>query len=175
VMGRHAGHIALHSGIAGGADVILVPERPIDLQDVVRHIRARQKRGRHFSIVVVAEGAKMARSKETTVSDVLDEFGHVRLGGIGAYLAKEIERETGFEARVTVLGHIQRGGTPTARDRVLATRYGVFACDLVKAGRFGLMAALRGDEIVPVPLADATKELHLIDPALFDIAEVFFG
>ncbi len=175
VMGRHAGHIALHSGIAGGADVILVPERPIDLQDVVRHIRARQKRGRHFSIVVVAEGAKMARSKETTVSDVLDEFGHVRLGGIGAYLAKEIERETGFEARVTVLGHIQRGGTPTARDRVLATRYGVFACDLVKEGRFGIMAALRGDTIVPVPLADATRELHLIDPALFDIAEVFFG
>lgn len=175
VMGRHAGHIALHSGIAGGADVILVPERPIDLVDVVRHIRARQKRGRHFSIVVVAEGAKMARSKETTVSDVLDEFGHVRLGGIGAYLAKEIERETGFEARVTVLGHIQRGGTPTARDRVLATRYGVFACDLVKEGRFGLMAALRGDDIVPVPLGDATKQLHLIDPALFDIAEVFFG
>ncbi len=175
VMGRHAGHIALHSGIAGGADVILVPERPIDLHDVVRHIRARQKRGRHFSIVVVAEGAKMARSKETTVSDVLDEFGHVRLGGIGAYLAKEIERETGFEARVTVLGHIQRGGTPTARDRVLATRYGVYACDLVKEGRFGLMAALRGDDIVPVPLADATKELHLIDPDLFGIAEVFFG
>ncbi len=175
VMGRHAGHIALHSGIAGGADVILVPERPIDLQDVVRHIRARQKRGRRFSIVVVAEGAKMSRSKETTVSDTLDEFGHVRLGGIGAYLAKEIERETGFEARVTVLGHIQRGGTPTARDRVLATRYGVFACDLVKDGRFGLMAALRGDEIVPVPLTDATRELHLIDPALFGIAEVFFG
>lgn len=175
VMGRHAGHIALHSGIAGGADVILVPERPIDLNDVVRHIRARQKRGRHFSIVVVAEGAKMARSKETTVSDVLDEFGHVRLGGIGAYLAKEIERETGFEARVTVLGHIQRGGTPTARDRVLATRYGVFACDLVKEGRFGLMAALRGDDIVSVPLADATKELHLIDPDLYCIAEVFFG
>jgi 6-phosphofructokinase 1 len=175
VMGRHAGHIALHAGIAGGADVILVPERPIDLQDVVRHIRARQKRGRHFSIVVVAEGAKMARSKETTVSDELDDFGHVRLGGIGAYLAKEIERETTFEARVTVLGHIQRGGTPTARDRVLATRYGVFACDLVKGGRFGLMAALRGDDIVAVPLAEATKELHLIDPGLYDIAEVFFG
>jgi phosphofructokinase-like protein len=175
VMGRHAGHIALHSGIAGGADVILVPERPIDLADVVRHIRARQKRGRNFSIVVVAEGAKMARSKETTVSDELDDFGHVRLGGIGAYLAKEIERETTFEARVTVLGHIQRGGTPTARDRVLATRYGVFACDLVKAGRFGLMAALRGDDVVAVPLVEATRELHLIDPKLYEIAEVFFG
>jgi 6-phosphofructokinase 1 len=175
VMGRHAGHIALHAGIAGGADVILVPERPIDLQEVVRHIRARQKRGRRFSIVVVAEGAKMARSKETTVSDELDEFGHVRLGGIGAYLAKEIERETTFEARVTVLGHIQRGGTPTARDRVLATRYGVFACDLVKEERFGLMAALRGDDIVAVPLTEATRELHLIDPKLYEIAEVFFG
>ena len=175
VMGRHAGHIALHSGIAGGADVILVPERPIDLAEVVRHIKARQKRGRNFSIVVVAEGANMERSKETTVSDELDEFGHVRLGGIGSYLAKEIERETGFEARVTVLGHIQRGGSPTARDRVLATRYGVFACDLVKQGRFGLMAALRGDDVVAVPLADATRELHLIDPALYDIAQVFFG
>jgi ATP-dependent phosphofructokinase / diphosphate-dependent phosphofructokinase len=175
VMGRHAGHIALHSGIAGGADVILVPERPIDLSEVVRHIRARQKRGRHFSIVVVAEGAKMSRSKEATVSDELDEFGHVRLGGIGAFIAKEIERETGFEARVTVLGHIQRGGSPTARDRVLATRYGVFACDLVKEGRFGLMAALKGDDVIAVPLAEATRELHLIDPALYDIASVFFG
>jgi ATP-dependent phosphofructokinase / diphosphate-dependent phosphofructokinase len=175
VMGRHAGHIALHSGIAGGADVILVPEKPIDLREVVRHIRNRERRGRRFSIVVVAEGAKMERSKETTVSDELDEFGHVRLGGIGAYLAKEIERETGFEARVTVLGHIQRGGTPTARDRVLATRYGVFACDLVKQRRWGQMAALQGDEVVAVPLAEATRELHLIDPRLYEIAEVFFG
>jgi ATP-dependent phosphofructokinase / diphosphate-dependent phosphofructokinase len=175
VMGRHAGHIALHSGIAGGADVILVPEKPIALAEVVRHIRNREKRGRHFSIVVVAEGAKMEQSKETTVSDALDEFGHVRLGGIGAYLAKEIERETGFEARVTVLGHIQRGGTPTARDRVLATRYGVFACDLVKDRKWGHMAALKGDDVVAVPLAEATRELHLIDPGLYAIAEVFFG
>jgi 6-phosphofructokinase len=142
---------------------------------VVRHIRNRERRGRHFSIVVVAEGAKMERSKETTVSDSLDEFGHVRLGGIGAYLAKEIERETGFEARVTVLGHIQRGGTPTARDRVLATRYGVFACDLVKDQKWGYMAALKGDDVVAVPLAEATRELHLIDPGLYEIAEVFFG
>jgi len=175
VMGRHAGHIALHSGIAGGADVVLVPERPIELREVCRHIRARQKRGRHFSIVVVAEGAKMEQSKEATVSNELDEFGHVRLGGIGNYLAKEIERETGIETRVTVLGHLQRGGTPTPRDRVLATRYGVMACDLVHQGKFGTMVALRGDDIVAVPLAEATKELHLIDPRLYEIAEVFFG
>ncbi|HZY03200.1 MAG TPA: ATP-dependent 6-phosphofructokinase [Anaeromyxobacteraceae bacterium] len=175
VMGRHAGHIALHSGLAGGADVILIPERPIVLASVCDHILKRQKRGRRFSIVVVAEGAKMERSKETTVTDELDEFGHVRLGGIGSYLAREIERETGIETRAAVLGHIQRGGTPTARDRVLGTRYGVFAVDLVRDGKFGMMAALRGDEIVAVSLEEATKELHLVDPALYEIAEVFFG
>ncbi|HEU4385278.1 MAG TPA: ATP-dependent 6-phosphofructokinase [Anaeromyxobacteraceae bacterium] len=175
VMGRHAGHIALHSGLAGGADVVLIPEKPIVLADVCDHINKRQKRGRRFSIVVVAEGAKMERSKETTVTDELDEFGHVRLGGIGAYLAREIERETGIETRAAVLGHIQRGGTPTARDRVLGTRYGVFAVDLVRAGKFGMMAALRGDEIVAVSLEEATKELHLVDPGLYEIAEVFFG
>lgn len=175
VMGRHAGHIALHSGLAGGADVILIPERPIVLASVCDHILKRQKRGRRFSIVVVAEGAKMERSKETTVTDELDEFGHVRLGGIGSYLAREIERETGIETRAAVLGHIQRGGTPTARDRVLGTRYGVFAVDLVRDGKFGMMAALRGDQIVAVSLEEATKELHLVDPALYEIAEVFFG
>lgn len=175
VMGRHAGHIALHSGLAGGADVILIPERPIVLASVCDHILKRQKRGRRFSIVVVAEGAKMERSKEATVTDELDEFGHVRLGGIGSYLAREIERETGIETRAAVLGHIQRGGTPTARDRVLGTRYGVFAVDLVRDGKFGMMAALRGDQIVAVSLEEATKELHLVDPALYEIAEVFFG
>ena len=175
VMGRHAGHIALHSGLAGGADVILIPERPIVLGEVCEHIRKRQKRGRRFSIVVVAEGAKMERSKETTVTDELDEFGHVRLGGIGNYLAREIERETGIETRATVLGHIQRGGTPTARDRVLGTRYGVFAVDLVREGKFGMMAALQGDAIVAVSLDEATKALHLVDPGLYQIAEVFFG
>ncbi len=175
VMGRHAGHIALHSGLAGGADVILIPEKAIVLGDVCDHIRKRQKRGRRFSIVVVAEGAKMERSKETTVTDELDEFGHVRLGGIGNYLAREIERETAIETRATVLGHIQRGGTPTARDRVLGTRYGVFAVDLVRDGKFGMMAALHGDEIVAVSLEEATKALHLVDPVLYEIAQVFFG
>jgi len=175
VMGRHAGHIALHSGLAGGGDVILVPERPVDLAKVCRHVLSRQERGKRFSIVVVAEGAQIERGKDQTVSEELDEFGHARLGGIGAYLAKEIERRTKIETRVTVLGHIQRGGTPTARDRVLATRYGVFAADLVRDGRWGQMAALRGDEIVSVSLDEATKELHLVDPRLYEIAEVFFG
>ncbi len=175
VMGRHAGHIALHSGIAGGADVILVPERPIDLAQVAAWVMARQERGKNFSIVVVAEGAQVEQGKDATLNAELDEFGHVRLGGIGAYLAKEIERRTGIESRVTVLGHIQRGGTPTARDRVLATRYGVFAADLVRDRRWGMMAALHGDDIVAVSLDEATKELHLVDPKLYEMAEVFFG
>jgi ATP-dependent phosphofructokinase / diphosphate-dependent phosphofructokinase len=175
VMGRHAGHIALHSGLAGGADVILIPERPIDLGQVCQHLRARLARGKRFSIVVVAEGAQLQRGKDEVQTEELDEFGHVRLGGIGAYLAKEIERRTGIETRATVLGHIQRGGSPTARDRVLGTRYGVFAADLVKEGRWGTMAALHGDAIVAVSLEEATKALHLVDPKLYEVAEVFFG
>jgi 6-phosphofructokinase 1 len=175
VMGRHAGHIALHSGIAGGADVILVPEKPVNLDQVSNWVLSRQSRGKRFSIIVVAEGAQIEKGKEETLSKDLDEFGHVRLGGIGDYIAKEIERRTKIEARVTVLGHIQRGGTPTARDRVLGTRYGVFAADLVRDGRWGQMAALHGDSIVSVSLEEATKELHLIDPKLYEIAEIFFG
>ncbi len=175
VMGRHAGHIALHSGIAGGADVILVPERPVNLDQVAHYVLSRQSRGKRFSIIVIAEGAQIERGKDETQSADLDEFGHVRLGGIGAFLAKEIEKRTKIETRVTVLGHIQRGGTPTARDRVLGTRYGVFAADLVKQGRWGTMAALHGDTIVEVSLEEATRELHLIDPKLYEIAEVFFG
>jgi 6-phosphofructokinase 1 len=175
VMGRHAGHIALHSGIAGGADVILVPERPVDLDQVASYVLSRQSRGKRFSIIVVAEGAQIQKGKDETVSKDLDEFGHVRLGGIGDFIAKQIEKRTKIEARVTVLGHIQRGGSPTARDRVLGTRYGVFAADLVKEGRWGQMAALHGDSIVAISLEEATKELHLIDPKLFEIAEVFFG
>jgi 6-phosphofructokinase 1 len=175
VMGRHAGHIALHSGMAGGADVILVPERPIQVDAVCQHLRTRQARGKNFSIIVVAEGAQIERGKDATISQELDEFGHVRLGGIGAFLTKEIEKRTGIETRATVLGHIQRGGTPTARDRVLGTRYGVFAADLVRDGNWGQMAALRGDEIVAVSLEEATRELKLIDPKLYGIAEVFFG
>jgi ATP-dependent phosphofructokinase / diphosphate-dependent phosphofructokinase len=175
VMGRHAGHIALHSGIAGGADVILVPERPVSLDQVSQYVLSRQSRGKRFSIIVVAEGAQIERGKDETSSADLDEFGHVRLGGIGDYIAKEIEKRTKIEARVTVLGHIQRGGTPTARDRVLGTRYGVFAADLVRDGRWGQMAALHGDSIVSVSLEEATRALHLIDPKLFEIAEIFFG
>jgi ATP-dependent phosphofructokinase / diphosphate-dependent phosphofructokinase len=175
VMGRHAGHIALHAGLAGGADVILVPERPIVLDDVARLLRSRLARGRRFSIVVVAEGAQLQVGKDEVQTQDLDEFGHVRLGGIGAYLAREIEARTGIESRATVLGHIQRGGSPTARDRVLGTRYGVFAADLVRDGKWGQMAALHGDAIVGISLEEATKELKLIDPRLFEVAEVFFG
>jgi 6-phosphofructokinase 1 len=175
VMGRHAGHIALHSGLAGGADVILIPERPIDMDRVCHYIRARKERGKRFSIVVVSEGAHLLLGKDETLSEELDEFGHPRLGGIGNHLAKEIEKRTHIETRVTVLGHVQRGGTPTAHDRVLGTRYGVFAADLVKEGQWGMMAALRGDEIVAVSLAEATKELHLVDPHLYELAEIFFG
>ncbi|BDG09474.1 6-phosphofructokinase [Anaeromyxobacter paludicola] len=175
VMGRHAGHIALHSGMAGGADVILIPERPIDLDEVAAHVLARQARGRRFSIVVVAEGAQIQRGKDEVQDRELDQFGHVRLGGIANVLAAEIEKRTGIETRTTVLGHIQRGGSPTARDRVLGTRYGVFAADLVRDRRFGQMAALRGDAIVGVSLEEATRDLHLVDPALYDVAAVFFG
>jgi len=175
VMGRHAGHIALHSGIAGGADVILVPEHPVNLEQVVTYVLSRLSRGKRHSIIVVAEGAQIERGKDETVSKELDEFGHVRLGGIGEFIAREIERRTKIEARVSVLGHIQRGGSPTARDRVLGTRYGVFAADLVRDGRWGQMAALHGDAIVSISLEEATKELHLIDPKLYEIAEIFFG
>jgi 6-phosphofructokinase 1 len=175
VMGRHAGHIALHSGMAGGADVILIPERPVVLDDVCTHLRTRLARGKRFSIVVVAEGAQLQRGKDEVQTGDLDEFGHVRLGGIGAYLAREIERRTGIETRATVLGHIQRGGSPTARDRVLGTRYGVFAADLVRDGKWGQMAALHGDAIVGISLEIATRELHLVDPKLYEVAEVFFG
>jgi 6-phosphofructokinase 1 len=155
--------------------VILVPERPVNLEQVSQYVLSRQARGKHFSIIVVAEGAQLERGKDQTTTSDLDEFGHVRLGGIGAYLAKEIEKRTKIESRVTVLGHIQRGGSPTARDRVLGTRYGVFAADLVRDARWGMMAALHGDEIVAVSLDEATKELHLIDPKLYAIAEIFFG
>jgi 6-phosphofructokinase 1 len=138
-------------------------------------VRTRLARGKRFSIVVVAEGAQLQRGKDQVQSEDLDDFGHVRLGGIGNYLAKEIEKRTRVETRATVLGHIQRGGSPTARDRVLGTRYGVFAADLVRDGKWGQMAALHGDAIVSVSLEEATKELHLVDPKLYEVAGVFFG
>jgi phosphofructokinase-like protein len=175
VMGRHAGWIATYSGLAGGADEILVPERPFDIEEVCAHIRHRHKRGRTFSIVVVAEGATPTEGGTSVREGATDAFGHVRLGGIGVWLEREIEARTGFEARVTILGHIQRGGTPTAYDRVLATRFGIAAIDAVSEGDYGQMVALRGTDIVRVPLAAAVGELKTLDKELYDTAGVFFG
>ncbi|HST56472.1 MAG TPA: 6-phosphofructokinase [Solirubrobacteraceae bacterium] len=175
VMGRHAGWIAVHAGMAGGADAILVPERPFDIDAVCASLRRRHAHGRTFSIVVVAEGATALAGTLQTRSGGQDAFGHARLGGIGVALESEIEARTGFETRVTILGHVQRGGTPTAYDRVLATRFGVAAMDAVAAGRFGQMVALRATEIVEVPLEEALREPKLIDPKLYETAEVFFG
>jgi 6-phosphofructokinase 1 len=176
VMGRHAGWIATHAGIAGGADAILVPERPFDIEQVVAHLRSRHERGRSFSIVVVAEGATPREGTlETLAGAGTDAFGHPRLGGIGVTLEREIEGRTGYESRVTILGHVQRGGTPVAFDRVLATRFGVAAMQAVAAGRFGTMVALRATEIVEVALQDALREPKLLDPELYETAELFFG
>jgi 6-phosphofructokinase 1 len=176
VMGRHAGHIALHAGIAGGAAFILVPEEPFDIDEVCAHLKKRHAAGRYASVVVVAEGATPQAGTLAVQDKGLDAFGHVRLGGIGTTLAEEIEARTGFETRVTILGHIQRGGTPTAYDRVLSTRFGIAAIAAVHDGDFGCMVALRGTEIVRVPLADAVGQLKTIDHALYhEVAEVFFG
>jgi 6-phosphofructokinase len=175
VMGRHAGWIALHSGLAGGADVILIPERPFDIDEVVRLIRRRHSRGRYFSIVVVAEGATPQEGTLEVISGTKDEFGHERLGGIGQLLEREIEQRTGFETRATVLGHIQRGGTPTAFDRVLATRLGLGAIDAAHERRFGMMPALRGTKIELVPLGDAVAELRTVPAEEYAAAEAFFG
>ena len=176
VMGRHAGWIAAYSGIAGGADVILVPERPFDIDEVCRSIKRRHETGRTFSIVVVSEGAlPRDGSGITTASGQVDAFGHARLGGIAVELEREIEERTGFETRMTILGHVQRGGTPTAFDRVLATRFGVTAVEAATEGRFGTMVALRGTDIVLAGLEQAVAEPKLLDPKLYDTAEVFFG
>jgi len=180
VMGRNAGWIATFSGIAGGAHAILIPEKPIDLDEVCDLILRRHSRGKSFSIVVVAEGAKFAEKPgedgELIVQETkTDEFGHVRLGGISQALSKEIEKRTKFETRFVVLGHIQRGGSPTAHDRVLATRYGVFATEMAHRGEFGKMAALHGKEIVAIPLAEATSRSKTVDMDIFHTAEGFFG
>ncbi len=174
VMGRHAGWIALHAGLAGGANVILIPERPFDLDVVCRYVDRRFAQG-FSSIVVVAEGAQPKEGQVVTQEVELDAFGHVRLGGIGTLLEREIEARTGHEARTTVLGHVQRGGSPTAYDRVLATRFGLHAVDAVTDGESGIMVALRGTEIVRVPLADATRELKTVPAERFAEAEVLFG
>jgi ATP-dependent phosphofructokinase / diphosphate-dependent phosphofructokinase len=180
VMGRHTGWIAVMSGIAGGADVILIPEQPITVEDACDELRRRHERGKDFSIVVVSEGYELtyASGEKRAVAEearASDQFGHVRLGGVGDALAREIEERTGFETRVTVLGHVQRGGSPTPRDRVLATRYGLKAADLVHEEQWGMMAALQGDAIVAVSLADAVAELKTVPPAWYDVARAFFG
>jgi 6-phosphofructokinase 1 len=176
VMGRHAGWIACYAGLAGGADVILVPERPFDVEEVCERVRNRHRHGRTFSIVVVAEGATPKDGQiQSEFGGTKDAFGHERLGGIAVALEREIEARTGYESRMTILGHVQRGGTPLAYDRVLGTRFGVAAMDAADAGDFGKMVALRGTEIEAVPLADALAAPKLLDPRLFETAEVFFG
>jgi 6-phosphofructokinase 1 len=180
VMGRHTGWIAVMSGIAGGADVILIPEQPITVEAACAEIQHRHERGKDFSIVVVSEGYELTyetgeRRQVAQDPSPKDEFGHVRLGGVGHALGAEIEERTGYETRVTVLGHVQRGGSPTPRDRVLATRYGLKAADLVAEGRFGQMAALHGDEVVEVSLAEATAELKTVPEDWYAVAKAFFG
>jgi ATP-dependent phosphofructokinase / diphosphate-dependent phosphofructokinase len=175
VMGRHAGWIALHSGMAGGANVILIPEKPFSMEKVCAYVEHRFQT-RYAPLVVVAEGARPQEEDHLALADQrLDSFGHVRLGGIGQILADEIEKRTGKEARATVLGHIQRGGTPTAFDRVLATRFGVHAIDAVHDGVFGVMVALQGTQIVRTPLGEAVTQLKLVPPERYTEAEVFFG
>jgi 6-phosphofructokinase 1 len=174
VMGRHTGWIAVMSGIAGGADMILIPERPIDFDDVETEIRRRHARGKNFSIVVVSEGCELPGAED---KGEVDQFGHKLLAkrGVGERLGDEIEERTGFETRVTVLGHVQRGGSPTARDRILATRFGLKAADLVAAGDFGQMAALRGDDVIAVSLEEATAELKTVPDDWYQVGRAFFG
>lgn len=176
VMGRHTGWIATVAGIAGGADLILNPEHPVTIQEICKVLAKRHARGRVFSIVVVSEGFKLPEEGLfVTKSQKLDQFGHVQLGGIGEVIANLIEDHTGFETRVTVLGHVQRGGSPTAYDRVLGTRYGVKAVELVEERKFGLMVSLRGTNICSVPLGRAMRKLKLVDPELVRTAEIFYG
>ncbi len=175
VMGRHVGHIATWAGIAGGATRTLIPEEPFDIDEVCASLSRRHLAGRYASIVVVAEGAKPKGGTMEVPDDTHDEFGHIRLGGIANLVATEIEKRTGFETRVTVLGHVQRGGTPTALDRVLSTRFGVAATDAVHNGEFGSMVALQNGKINTVPLSEAVGELKGVDPALWDVARQFFA
>lgn len=176
VMGRHAGWIAVYGGIAGGADVILIPEKPFDVEEVCACVKRRKEGGKTFSLIVAAEGAYPKEAGGMITKDkTLDAFGHAKLGGVGEFLAGEIEKRTGLETRYVVLGHLQRGGTPTAYDRILATRFGVKAIELVHEGKFGRMAALQGNSIVDVSLKEATSVTKTVDPESYRIAEVFFG
>lgn len=178
VMGRHAGWIAAYSGLAGGADCILVPEKPIDINEVCKMVWDRHNNGIGFSIIVVAEGAKLRideSEQEILSSQKLDDFGHVQLGGIGQLLAKLIQEKTKFDTRVTVLGHVQRGGTPTAHDRVLATRFGVAAMDAVHAGRYGVMVGLQGNDIREIPLSAVSEGLKTLDENFYEMTKTFWG
>jgi phosphofructokinase-like protein len=175
VMGRYTGWIALEAGIAGGADVVLIPEEPFNIDEVCKYIEQRLKSGKTFSLVVVAEGAKPKGADNIIYGTGVDEFGHPRLGGVGYYLGREIEKCTGIETRVVVLGHLQRGGSPTAYDRILATRYGIAAIDLVHDGKFGRMVALHGNKIVSVPLKDVIGKRKTVDLELYEIAKIFSG
>lgn len=183
VMGRQTGWIAVKAGIAGGADLILIPEVPFTFAEICEVIERRHSRGKNFSILVVAEGAEFPKDGEDDGEEAgmvvsragTDAFGHVKLGGIGNKLARSIEKRTGYETRVSVLGYVQRGGTPTAFDRVLGTRFGVVAADLVHAGQFGKMVSLQGDRVIPIEIEHATKNLKRVDSELFDVARTFFG
>ena len=176
VMGRHTGWIATVGGLAGGADCILIPEHPLTIEEICEILEKRHARGRLFSIVVVAEGFKLAGASQVVTKDrEVDQFGHVRLGGVGEVIGKEIEKRTGYETRVTVLGHVQRGGSPTAFDRVLGTRYGVAAVDLIEQGKFGEMVSLKGNQITHVPLSQSMRKLKTVDPELIRTAEIFYG
>lgn len=175
VMGRHAGWIATCAGIAGGADIILIPEEPIDLDFVCGLIKKRHARGKDFSIVVVAEGAQMKSGQDVSQEKPKDDFGHVRLGGIGHLLGSLIEQRTGYETRVTVLGHLQRGGSPTAFDRILGTRFGVKAVELALSGQFGQMVSLQGNKIVSVSIEEGVGKLKTVDEDLYELAKIFFG
>lgn len=175
VMGRHVGHIATWAGIAGGATITLIPEEPFDINEVCHSLQRRHERGRYASIVVVAEGAKPVAQTLTIAPDQFDEFGHIRLGGIANIVADEIETRTGYETRVTILGHVQRGGSPTAQDRVLASRYGIAAIDAVHEGAWGEMVALQADSVIRVPLEKAVAELKTVSPELRKVARNFFA
>ena len=176
VMGRHAGWIATYGGLAGGADYILIPEKPFTIDEVCDSIKRRQASGRKFSIIVAAEGAVLEESESVITKDAKkDAFGHVMLGGIGKFLCTEIEKQTGAECRDVVLGHLQRGGSPTAFDRILATRYGIAAVDLIEKKDFGKMVALRGNQIVAVSLEEGVQRAKTVDMDIYEIARTFFG
>jgi 6-phosphofructokinase 1 len=175
VMGRHSGWIATYSGIAGGADIVLIPEESFSIEDVIEKIQNRMNRGKFFSVVVVSEGFQLKEKGWEQETREKDDFGNIRLGGIGDLVAKEIEKRMGIESRAVVLGHVQRGGTPTAFDRVLGTKFGIAAIDLVHDEKFGMMTSLQGTKIRPVPILEGIKESKTVDKETYEIAKVFFG